>query len=74
MPALLRYGALGHQDQVMAFRQILQRFRNAGQKFDRMTGDGMGESVDGLVQGRGNGSTARRSKVWINECAKLCSP
>src|SRR3984893_761947 len=53
LAGLLRHGALGHQDQVMALRQILQRLRYAGQKFHRVACDGMGESIDGLVQGRG---------------------
>ena len=34
----------------MTFRQILQRFRDARQDLDRVAGDGVGESVDGLMQ------------------------
>ena len=44
--------AFGHQDQVMALREILQRFRHAGQDLNRVLGDGVGESVDGFMQSR----------------------
>ena len=50
---LLRHRALGHQNQVMALGQILQRLRHSGQEFHRMAGNGVGKSVDSLVQGRG---------------------
>ena len=53
MPDLFRHRALGHQNQVVAFRQILQGFRHARQEFNRMPGNGMRESIDGFVQRRG---------------------
>ena len=42
--------ALGHQDQVMALRQVLESFGHFGQNLDRMLGNGVGKTIDLRMQ------------------------